>query len=81
MHAQLLTAARRPLVALELPAPRPGPRQLLIAVRACAVCRTDLHIVDGELADPKLPLVIDPVLSYSTYLGGSGGDSGGGIKG
>jgi alcohol dehydrogenase, propanol-preferring len=57
MHAQLLTAARRPLVALELPAPRPGPRQLLIAVRACAVCRTDLHIVDGELADPKLPLV------------------------
>src|SRR6266852_6698802 len=57
MHAQLLTAARRPLVAAELPAPRPGPQQLLIAVRACAVCRTDLHIVDGELADPKLPLV------------------------
>ncbi len=57
MHAQLLTAARRPLVALELPTPRPEPEQLLIAVRACAVCRTDLHIVDGELADPKLPLV------------------------
>ena len=58
MHAQLLTAARRPLVAAELPAPRPGPQQLLIAVRACAVCRTDLHIVDGELADSKLPLVL-----------------------
>ena len=58
MRAQVLTAARRPLVAAELPAPRPGPRQVLIAVRACAVCRTDLHVVDGELADPKLPLVL-----------------------
>jgi alcohol dehydrogenase, propanol-preferring len=57
MHAQLLTAARRPLVAAELPALRPGPRQVLIAVRACAVCRTDLHVLDGELANPKLPLV------------------------
>jgi alcohol dehydrogenase, propanol-preferring len=57
MRAQVLTAARRPLVAAELPVPRPGPGQVLIAVRACAVCRTDLHIVDGELADPKLPLV------------------------
>jgi len=58
MRVQVLTAARRPLVAAELPAPRPGPRQVLIAVRACAVCRTDLHVVDGELADPKLPLVL-----------------------
>jgi alcohol dehydrogenase, propanol-preferring len=57
MRAQVLTAARRPLVAAELPMPRPGPEQVLIAVRACAVCRTDLHIVDGELPDPKLPLV------------------------
>src|SRR5436190_19512117 len=57
MYAQLLTAARQPLVTAELQPPRPGPRQLLIAVRACAVCRTDLHVVDGELADPKLPLV------------------------
>jgi alcohol dehydrogenase, propanol-preferring len=58
MRAQLLTAAGRPLVAAELSAPRPGPQQVLIAVRACAVCRTDLHVVDGELADPKLPLVL-----------------------
>ena len=57
MRAQVLTAAGRPLLATELPAPRPGPQQLLIAVHACAVCRTDLHVVDGELADPKLPLV------------------------
>ena len=57
MHAQLLTAARQPLVAAELPAPRLGRQQVLIAVRACAVCRTDLHVVDGELVDPKLPLV------------------------
>ncbi len=58
MHAQMLTAAGRPLIAAELSAPRPGPQQVLIAVRACAVCRTDLHVVDGELADPKLPLVL-----------------------
>jgi propanol-preferring alcohol dehydrogenase len=57
MHAQLMTAAGEPLAAAELPPPQPGPRQVLIRVRACAVCRTDLHVVDGELPDPKLPLV------------------------
>ena len=57
MRAQLLTAAGRRLAAAELPAPRPGPQQVLIAVRACAVCRTDLHVVDGELPKPKLPLI------------------------
>jgi len=57
MRAQVLTAATRPLAAVDLPPPRPGPQQVLIAVRACAVCRTDLHVVDGELPDPKLPLV------------------------
>jgi alcohol dehydrogenase, propanol-preferring len=57
MRAQVLTAAGLPLASAELPAPRPGPQQVLIAVRACAVCRTDLHVVDGELPDPKLPLV------------------------
>jgi propanol-preferring alcohol dehydrogenase len=58
MRAQLLTEARRPLMAAEVPAPRPGPQQVLIAVRACAVCRTDLHVVDGDLPNPKLPLVL-----------------------
>src|SRR5262249_19041322 len=57
MRAQVLTAIGRPLAAAELPAPHPGPHALLIAVRACAVCRTDLHVVAGELPDPKLPLV------------------------
>ena len=54
----LLEAAGRPLVAAELPVPKPGPGQLLIRVHACGVCRTDLHVVDGELAHPKLPLVL-----------------------
>src|SRR5712671_2372159 len=57
MRAQLFTAAGHPLAAAELPEPRPGPQQVLIRVRACAVCRTDLHVVDGELPDPNLPLV------------------------
>ena len=57
MHAQLLTRAQAPLAAREIAAPRPETGQVLIAVKACAVCRTDLHIVDGELARPKLPLV------------------------
>jgi propanol-preferring alcohol dehydrogenase len=57
MRAQVLTAAHRPLAMTELPPPRPAAGEVLIAVAACAVCRTDLHIVDGELTRPKLPLV------------------------
>jgi propanol-preferring alcohol dehydrogenase len=57
MRAQLLTAPRQPLALCELPPPRPGPEQVLLQVQACAVCRTDLHVVDGELPHPKLPLV------------------------
>jgi propanol-preferring alcohol dehydrogenase len=53
----LLDAPGRPLREAEVPVPSPGPGQLLLRVRACAVCRTDLHVVDGELTDPKLPLV------------------------
>jgi len=58
MKAMLLERAGAPLVAAELPDPVPGPGQLLIRVLACGVCRTDLHIADGELARPKLPLVL-----------------------
>ena len=58
MRAMSLTAAGTPLAETELPAPRAGPGQVVLEVRACGVCRTDLHIVDGELSEPKLPLVL-----------------------
>ena len=53
----VLRAARQPLEPAELPDPVPGPGEVLVRVAACGVCRTDLHIADGELAEPKLPLV------------------------
>ena len=54
----VLTAPGRPLEERELPVPEPGEGEVLVRVAACGVCRTDLHIVDGELPDPKLPLVL-----------------------
>jgi propanol-preferring alcohol dehydrogenase len=57
MRAMVLEKSGEPLRAAELPDPEPAPGQVLLAVRACGVCRTDLHILDGELARPKLPLV------------------------
>jgi len=54
----LLEAAGRPLRDTTLPVPSPGPHQVLLRVAACGVCRTDLHVADGELAHPKLPLVL-----------------------
>ncbi len=57
MRAMVLERAGGPLRLAEWPEPEPGPGQVLIAVAACGVCRTDLHILDGELAEPKLPLV------------------------
>ena len=54
----VLDRATAPLRQTELPQPEPGPGQLLVRVHACAVCRTDLHIVDGDLPHPKLPLVL-----------------------
>jgi propanol-preferring alcohol dehydrogenase len=57
MRAMVLYGPRQPLQAEDVPTPRPGPGEVLIRIRACAVCRTDLHIVDGELAGPKLPLI------------------------
>ncbi|ABA24080.1 alcohol dehydrogenase [Trichormus variabilis ATCC 29413] len=58
MRAMILDAPRQPLRLTELPIPRPNSEQVLIRVHACAVCRTDLHIVDGELTHPKLPLIL-----------------------
>jgi len=57
MHAMLLEAPRQPLRVADIPAPKPDATQVLVKVSACAVCRTDLHVVDGELPKPKLPLV------------------------
>ncbi len=57
MRAMILEAPGEPLRSAEVPVPEPGPGQVLIRVHACAVCRTDLHVVDGELPDPKLPLI------------------------
>lgn len=57
MRAAVLERARTPLALREVPTPLPGPGQLGVRVSACGVCRTDLHIVDGELTEPKLPLV------------------------
>ena len=57
MRAMVLDAPNTPLRLAELPVPRPGPGEVLVKVAACGVCRTDLHVVDGELTEPKLPLV------------------------
>ena len=54
----LLDAPGAPLREADVAEPEPGPGQLLVRVRACAVCRTDLHVADGELPEPKLPLVL-----------------------
>ena len=58
MRAMVLTKPGEHLTLETLPRPEPGPGQLAVRVEACGVCRTDLHIVDGELSSPKLPLVL-----------------------
>ena len=57
MRAMLFEKAGQPLRSAELPVPQAGAGQILIRVRACAMCRTDLHITNGELKEPKLPLI------------------------
>ncbi len=57
MRAMVLAQSPGTLQLRELPVPEPGPGQVLVRVHACGVCRTDLHVVDGELTEPKLPLV------------------------
>jgi alcohol dehydrogenase, propanol-preferring len=58
MRAMLMEKAKTPLKEMEIPTPQPSDDQILIKVNACGVCRTDLHILDGELTRPKLPLVL-----------------------
>lgn len=57
MQAMVLEASGTPLVLRDVPVPAPAADELLLKVRACGVCRTDLHILDGELPDPRLPLI------------------------
>jgi len=57
MRAMVLDKPRQPLQLRDLEKPRPFKGQLLVRIATCAVCRTDLHVVDGELPDPKLPLI------------------------
>ena len=57
MQAMVLEQAGGPLVAREVPVPAPTPDGVLLRVRACGLCRTDLHLLDGELPDPKLPVI------------------------
>jgi len=57
MQAMVFEAPGRPLRLTERERPVPGPGEVLVAVRACGVCRTDLHLVDGELPDPRLPVI------------------------
>jgi propanol-preferring alcohol dehydrogenase len=70
MRAMVLEQLGKPLQLRSLPTPIPGPGQLLVRVAACAVCRTDLHIVDGELPNPKLPLIPGhQIVGYVQELG------------
>ncbi len=57
MHAMVLQTPGDSLAYMEVPVMEPGPDQVLIKVHACGVCRTDLHVVDGELPNPKLPII------------------------
>jgi propanol-preferring alcohol dehydrogenase len=58
MQAMLLDRSKTPLRLAEVPIPVPGPGELLLQVRACGICRTDLHVLEGELTQPKLPLIL-----------------------
>ncbi len=57
MRAMILEAVGKPLRKVELPDPSPEPGQVLIHVNVCGVCRTDLHVIDGDLIEPKLPII------------------------
>jgi propanol-preferring alcohol dehydrogenase len=71
MRAMVLDRAGEPLRLAELPDPEPAEGQVVLRVRACGVCRTDLHILDGELDRPKLPLVLGHQIVGEVVTGGT----------
>jgi alcohol dehydrogenase, propanol-preferring len=75
MRAMLLEASRTRLRAVQLSVPKPGRGQVLLRVRCCGVCRTDLHIVDGELTRPKLPLILGHQIVGTVEQLGAGVDA------
>jgi propanol-preferring alcohol dehydrogenase len=71
MRAMILDQAGKPLTLREVPVPEPKDRQVQLQVLACGVCRTDLHVVDGELLNPKLPLILGhQIVGRVTRVGG-----------
>jgi propanol-preferring alcohol dehydrogenase len=74
MRAMVLDKQRQPLRLAELPEPAPSPGQVQLEVRACGVCRTDLHILDGELREPKLPLVLGHQIVGGVRAAGEGAE-------
>jgi propanol-preferring alcohol dehydrogenase len=74
MKAMVLERSGERLRLVELPLPEPGPGQVLVKDRACAVCRTDLHVVEGDLSEPKLPIVPGHEIVGEVVRTGSGVD-------
>ena len=74
MRAMVLEAPRSPLRCREIPRPEPADGELLVKVYACGVCRTELHVLDGELPDPKLPLVPGHQVVGRVVAGGPGAE-------
>jgi propanol-preferring alcohol dehydrogenase len=72
MHAMILRRQGAPLEPAELPDPEPGPGEVLLRVHCCGLCRTDLHVVDGDLTEPVLPLVPGHQIVGSVLAAGDG---------
>lgn len=72
MKAAVLEKPGEPLVIKDIPDPEPGDGQILLKVHACGVCRSDLHVIDGDLDDPKLPLVLGHQIVATVVEAGSG---------
>jgi propanol-preferring alcohol dehydrogenase len=74
MRAMVLEAQRQPLKLAEVPVAKPGTGQVLIKVHTCGVCRTDLHVLDGDLMEPKLPLILGHQIVGTVVKPGEGAD-------